>query len=333
MKKGIAALLTVLLLTGCGAAGAAGGGSLTEEDASGAETAIQSETLTAENGCANLALTLPEGWEGAAANTPKDGGMDACRIEFWPADAPELRLTLCAYPDGIGLCGTGVTIEEVAFEGGQTATLYTEQIGDDFWLCLIYGNTPGAYAAEFTGARTLLEQYEQPLAAILGSAVLGEGFLRQSEAEKIASDAFAVDYEEVCGRFDMNTGVWTVTFLTSDATEVGSLCVGPDGKLCSVGNEADTQLCGLPRAGRGGDYPAALMVEDTVYLLSQNTVPAEIGQDAIIGYTVSYTDTFPEKNGETNFSRTAELPIAQTESGVAVCYEGAWRLCTPQRGA
>ena len=131
----------------------------------------------------------------------------------------------------------------------------------------------------------------------------------------------------------MNTGVWTVTFLTSDATEVGSLCVGPDGKLCSVGNEADTQLCGLPRAGRAGDYPAALMVEDTVYLLSQDTVPAEVGQDAIIGYTVSYTDTFPEKNGETNFSRTAELPIAQTESGVAVCYEGAWRLCTPQPGA
>lgn len=61
-------------------------------------------------------------------------------------------------------------------------------------------------------------------------------------------------------------------------------------------------------------------------------MPTEVGQDAIIGYTVSYTDTFPEKNGESNFSRTAELPVAQTESGVAVYYEGVWRLCTLQGG-
>ena len=94
MKRGIAALLMAFLLADCGAPG----GSLSaEESIDDAETVLHGETFTAENGCANLALTLPEGWEGETADTPEDGGTDACHIEFWPADAPELRLTLRAY--------------------------------------------------------------------------------------------------------------------------------------------------------------------------------------------------------------------------------------------
>lgn len=61
MKRGIAALLMAFLLAGCGAPG----GSLSaEESIDDAETVLHGETFTAENGCANLALTLPEGWEG-----------------------------------------------------------------------------------------------------------------------------------------------------------------------------------------------------------------------------------------------------------------------------
>ena len=60
MKRGIAALLMAFLLAGCGAPG----GSLSaEESIDDAETVLHGETFTAENGCANLALTLPEGWK------------------------------------------------------------------------------------------------------------------------------------------------------------------------------------------------------------------------------------------------------------------------------
>ena len=56
MKRGIAALLMAFLLAGCGAPG----GSLSaEESIDDAETVLHGETFTAENGCANLALTLP----------------------------------------------------------------------------------------------------------------------------------------------------------------------------------------------------------------------------------------------------------------------------------
>lgn len=77
------------------------------------------------------------------------------------------------------------------------------------------------------------------------------------------------------------------------------------------------------------DYPAAIMVNDTIFLLGQS-MPAEIDDSAIIGYTNSYTDSFPSKNGETNFNRELNMPYAQVEGGIAVLYENEWCLCTPK---
>lgn len=77
------------------------------------------------------------------------------------------------------------------------------------------------------------------------------------------------------------------------------------------------------------DYPAAIMVNDTVYLLEGNPMPAEVDESAIIGYTESYTDTFPENNGETNFNPELGMPYAQVEGGIAVLYKNEWYLGTP----
>ena len=91
-------------------------------------------------------------------------------------------------------------------------------------------------------------------------------------------------------------------------------------------------VCVLALAGCGShtekDYPAAIMVEGTVYLKSAAAMPAEIDESAIIGYTTSYTDTYPEKDGETNFNREVNMPYARVEGGIAVLYENEWYLCT-----
>lgn len=93
-------------------------------------------------------------------------------------------------------------------------------------------------------------------------------------------------------------------------------------------------VCVLALAGCGShtekDYPAAIMVEGTVYLKSAAAMPAEIDESAIIGYTTSYTDTYPEKDGETNFNREVNMPYARVEGGIAVLYENEWYLCTPK---
>lgn len=77
------------------------------------------------------------------------------------------------------------------------------------------------------------------------------------------------------------------------------------------------------------DYAAAIMVEGEIYLKTVISIPAEIDESAIIGYTKSYTETFPKKDGQTNFSRKTGLPYARVEDGIAILIENEWYLCTP----
>jgi len=85
--------------------------------------------------------------------------------------------------------------------------------------------------------------------------------------------------------------------------------------------------CGLLGPHTEKDYPAAIMAEGNIYLKSATAMPAEIDESAIIGYTSSYTDTYPEKDGETNFNRELNMPYAKVEDGIAVLYENEWYLC------
>jgi len=78
------------------------------------------------------------------------------------------------------------------------------------------------------------------------------------------------------------------------------------------------------------DYPAAIMVNDQIYNWSVQAIPAEIDESAILGYTKSYTDTFPKKNGETNFNRELGMPYAKVEEGIAVLYQNEWYMCYPK---
>lgn len=74
------------------------------------------------------------------------------------------------------------------------------------------------------------------------------------------------------------------------------------------------------------DYPAAIMVDDVIYYLDSEIV-AEVDESAILGYTNSYTDDMPKKNGETNFNRELNMPYAKLENGIAVLYHNEWVLC------
>lgn len=90
-------------------------------------------------------------------------------------------------------------------------------------------------------------------------------------------------------------------------------------------------VCGCAELTKGveTDYAAAIMAEGEIYLKAASPMPAEVDPSAIIGYTDSYTDTFPKKDGETNFNRELDMPYARVEGGIAVLYENEWYLCTP----
>ena len=78
------------------------------------------------------------------------------------------------------------------------------------------------------------------------------------------------------------------------------------------------------------DYAAAIMVDDQIYYKSAQAVLAEIDDSAILGYTKYYTDTFPKKNGETNFNRELGMAYAKVEDGIAVLFENEWYMCYPK---
>ena len=78
------------------------------------------------------------------------------------------------------------------------------------------------------------------------------------------------------------------------------------------------------------DYPAAIMVDGAVYLVPVDPLPAgTVDEGEITGCVDSYTETFPEKDGQQNFSREAALPYAPAEGGLALLHDGAWYLCVP----
>lgn len=83
-------------------------------------------------------------------------------------------------------------------------------------------------------------------------------------------------------------------------------------------------------SGSVADYKAAIMVDGEIYYLSSKSFTEEFELAAnAIGYTSSYTDGFPQKDGETNFNRELEMPYAKVSEGIAVFYENEWHLCTP----
>lgn len=77
------------------------------------------------------------------------------------------------------------------------------------------------------------------------------------------------------------------------------------------------------------DYAATIMVNGKIYYKSAMALPIEIDESAFLGYTDSYTDTFPKKDGETNFNRELGMPYARVEDGIVVLYENEWYLCSP----
>ena len=82
-------------------------------------------------------------------------------------------------------------------------------------------------------------------------------------------------------------------------------------------------------SGKETDYAAAIMVNGKIYYKTVKALPVEIDESAILGYTDSYTDTFPKKDGETNFNRELGMPYAKVEGEIVVLYENEWYLCSP----
>ncbi len=92
-----------------------------------------------------------------------------------------------------------------------------------------------------------------------------------------------------------------------------------------------TCVLGLVGCNKGTDtmYRLGIMVDGVFYEKPHQPSPMEVDESAIIGYVESYTDTFPEKDDETNISKDmVGEPYAKVEGGIAILYQNEWWLCT-----
>ena len=241
----LAAFLSLALLAGCGESspGADGpdpcGTSEDIRNAAALEAASpfgddwQAKGTLAEyeNGYISLKLTLPEGWDWQ--EDPAEDGTEG--ILFWDGEKPDQRFRLSAWPDGFGMCGTGVDFSEVTLASGAKLTEARE---GDRWIVLIFDGVPGSYTVRPQGGTlnsTVWDaKWREQILTILDTAELGGDAMTEDEAIAKAAEVFSGDYDAAYGSYDLRTGVWTVRFFAGEQ-EAGRVTVDAEGNAV-VGN-------------------------------------------------------------------------------------------------
>ncbi len=122
----------------------------------------------------SMSLALPADWDfelrpyDAAADNPK------AAIDFWPSADPALRFRF-GWWNGFGMCGTGVTIEELTLSDGRTAWQYTETHDGTVWLTVAFADTAGEgrYVIDASPTEAQWAQYADAFYSILETAACG----------------------------------------------------------------------------------------------------------------------------------------------------------------
>lgn len=196
MKRLLPLLLALLLLTACGTAPAAEpdpvpppetetednqsptpGEEPAEEPVSSpsgeenpaASPALSDTEVTLDGLASYLRVTLPEGWTWEQAGGTVDGTVYA----LYPENDPAFKVEMHWWPDGFGMCGTGVTFTEYSLPNGQQATIAYEMIGESMCWTLILPESPDAFTIQFTADMAVYEAHRAELELMLGTIQQG----------------------------------------------------------------------------------------------------------------------------------------------------------------
>jgi len=154
----------------------------------------------------NISLSIPDDWEYEILKGTENA--DYC-IAFWPEGETEGRIKM-AYFQFFGVCGTGLTVEEI------TVGDYQAQKGsyDNHWLWdyISFIGTPGSYVAINDGAEKWWSQYGEEAMEILSTVKFAESIITKEQAIEMAKKDVTVEYNQVDASFDFKTGCWTVMF-------------------------------------------------------------------------------------------------------------------------
>lgn len=200
----------------------------------------QTRMIGYEYQCANMQLELPEGWEWSVAEYTPD--CFRFGISFWPEGVDSGKVDLFYYPAGFGVCGTGLSQEEILFDSGLRAVQGTYD-NAAIWDYISFCDTPGPYVAHTDGVKNWWHDYGEEAMDILGSAVLGQGYITEEEALERARQACGVEYTYEYAEFDFESGHWRIRFRGRDGQNIWET------RLDGRGDSDEIELmCGVPLA-------------------------------------------------------------------------------------
>lgn len=192
------------------------------------EPAVTGESAEYTSGYVDIALTIPEGWQWESV---QDKELSTEGIRFWKTDDKALDFQLLCWRNGYGICGTGVTSQELTLSGGQMVCQHTETENDGLWLDLCFENVPGDYVCQPTGGtmdKAAWDGCRDEVLAILGTAQFGRDAMTQQAAIAASQHYYDGPYDEIYARYDVKTGSWTVTFV-KDQQLLASIDIDHDG--------------------------------------------------------------------------------------------------------
>lgn len=222
------ALAAVTSLSGC-AADAPANDPTGTIDTPEPQPAITGETAEYTSGYVDMALTIPEGWQWESV---QDKSMNTEGIRFRKTDDKAVSFELLCWRNGYGICGTGVTSEEITLSGGQKLWQHTEENDGSLWLNLYFESTPGDYVCAPTGTMTkeTWDSCRDEVLAILNTAQFGREAMTEQEATDIAKAKYDGECDMTYARYDVHNGSWTVTFTKGAMGQSSvSVVVKPDG--------------------------------------------------------------------------------------------------------
>lgn len=191
------------------------------------------------HGYVDMALQLPEGW---SWETVSDNGSDKTEgIRFYKTADTAVSYTLLCWTGGYGICGTGVTSEELTLANGMKVWQHTEEDtekGTMVMADIFFEDAPGSYVASPSDTMTteVWNANRDELLNILGTVQLGRKSVSQQAAMDAAKAQYTGEYDQVYATYDVTSGAWTVSFIKSAAgAKTDRLVVDAAGKVMAAG--------------------------------------------------------------------------------------------------
>ena len=191
------------------------------------------------HGYVDMALQLPEGW---SWETVSDNGSDKTEgIRFYKTADTAVSYTLLCWTGGYGICGTGVTSEELTLANGMKVWQHTEQDtekGTMVMADIFFEDAPGSYVASPSDTMTteVWNANRDELLNILGTVQLGRKSVTMQAAMDAAKAQYTGEYDQVYATYDVTSGAWTVSFSKSAAgAKTDRLVVDAAGKVMAAG--------------------------------------------------------------------------------------------------